>query len=57
MTIYEIEYTFVWTRVELVSEWMCNCYLTPTQQFSAMSWRVNFQWDDDEIRFVLDQHA
>jgi hypothetical protein len=25
----------------------------------AISWReqVNFQWDDDEIRFVLDQHA
>ena len=26
---------------------------------SAISWReqVNFQWDDDEVRFVLDQHA
>jgi hypothetical protein len=25
----------------------------------AISWReqVNFQWDDDEVRFVLDQHA
>ena len=25
----------------------------------AMSWReqVNCQWDDDEVRFVLDQHA
>ena len=24
-----------------------------------MSWRkqVNFQWDDDEVRFVLDQHG
>jgi hypothetical protein len=24
-----------------------------------MSWReqFNFQWDDDEVRFVLDQHA
>ena len=24
-----------------------------------MSWweQVNFQWDDDEVRFVLDQHA
>ncbi len=29
------------------------------QQFSAISWRelVNFQWDDDEVRFVLDQHG
>ena len=26
---------------------------------SAISWReqVNFQWDDDEVRFILDQHA
>jgi len=28
---------------------MSNCCLTTTQQFSAISWRkqVNFQWDDD----------
>ena len=27
--------------------------------FSVISWReqVNFQWDDDKVRFVLDQHA
>jgi len=27
--------------------------------FSAISWRehVNFQWDDDEVSIVLDQHA
>jgi hypothetical protein len=27
--------------------------------FSAISWReqANFQSDDDEVRFVLDQHA
>ena len=27
--------------------------------FSAISWweQVNFQWDDDEVCFVLDQHA
>ena len=26
---------------------------------SVISWReqVNFQWEDDEVRFVLDQHA
>jgi hypothetical protein len=30
-----------------------------THQFSAMSWReqVNFQWDDDEVCFVLDQQS
>ena len=41
-----------------VSEWV----IVVERQFSnisAMSWReqVNFQWDDDEVRFVLDQHA
>jgi len=27
--------------------------------FSAISWReqVNFQWDDDKVHFVFDQHA
>ena len=27
--------------------------------YSAISWReqVNFQWDDDDVRFVLDQNA
>ena len=32
----------------------------PIQQFFSYIWweQVNFQWDDDdEIRFVLDQHA
>ena len=31
----------------------------PTQQFFSyiMGEQVNFQWDDDEVRFVLDQHA
>jgi hypothetical protein len=30
-----------------------------TKHFSAISWweQVKFQWNDDEIRFVLDQHA
>ena len=33
--------------------------LTLIQQFSAISWReqINFQRDDDEVRFKLDQHA
>ena len=47
-----------------LSEWVCDCCLTPIQQFFSymlcyISWReeVNFQWDDDEVHFVLDQHA
>jgi hypothetical protein len=40
-------------------EWVSDCCLTPTQQFFSYIWRerVNFQLDDDEVRFVLDQHA
>jgi hypothetical protein len=32
---------------EWVSEWVSDCCLTPTQQFSDISWReqINFQWD------------
>ena len=38
---------------------MSACCLTPIQQFSAIlsRERVNFQLDDDEVHFVLDQHA
>ena len=48
------------TKKYSIIEWVSDCCLKPTQQFcSAISWRkqVNFQWDDDEVRFVLDQHA
>ena len=39
-------------------EWVSDCCLTPIQQFLAILWweQVYFQWDDDEIRFFLDQH-
>ena len=42
-----------------IFEWVSDCCLMPIQQFSAISWReqANFQWDDDEVRFILDQHA
>jgi len=41
-------------------EEVSDCCLTPTQQFiAAISWRehVNFQWDDDDVCFELDQYA
>ena len=40
------------------SEWVSDCCLSPNN-FSAISWQeqVNFQWDDGEVCFVLDQHA
>jgi hypothetical protein len=58
-------YVMIWQRAYLlvaVTSWwkrVSDCCLTPTQQFSAISWREqdNFHWDDDEVRFVLDQHA
>jgi hypothetical protein len=38
-----------------------DCCLMPLNSafFSAISWweQVNYQWYDDEVRFVLDQHA
>jgi hypothetical protein len=36
-----------------------DCSLMPTCSFSAISWpeQVNFQWNDDEVWFVLDQHS
>jgi hypothetical protein len=41
-----------------VSEWVIVA-LRQLTTFSAMSWReqVNFQWDDDEVRLVLDQQT
>jgi len=32
-----------------------DCCLTPIQQFSAILWRE--QVNEDEVRFVLDQHS
>jgi hypothetical protein len=46
-------------KKSLKSEWGRDCYFTSIQQFLlAISLReqVNFQWDDCEVRFVLDQH-
>jgi hypothetical protein len=41
----------------LLSAWVSDC--CQFSNFSAVSWReqVNYQWNDDEVRFVLDQHA
>ena len=41
---------------------LCEWVIVVQRQFrniSAISWRkqVKFQWDDDEVCFVLDQHA
>jgi hypothetical protein len=40
-----------------LSEWLLHN--ANSAIFSARSWReqANFQWDDDEVHFVLDQHA
>jgi len=41
-----------------LSEWAIVVY-RQLSNFSAISWweQLNFQWDNDEVRFVLDQHA
>jgi hypothetical protein len=40
-----------------MSDW--SLFNLKLNNFSDISWReqVNFQWDYDEVRFVLDQHA
>jgi len=48
------------TCIQVIEDWVSGCCLMPIQQFfSYISWReqVNFQSDDDEVHFVLDQHA
>jgi hypothetical protein len=44
------------TPVDSEIEWVIVVQL---RKISAISWReqVNFQWDDDEVRSVLDQNA
>jgi hypothetical protein len=51
MIKYNIDNTVVITSVS-------DCCLMPTQQFFSyiMVEQINFQWND-EVRFVLDQHA
>ena len=40
-----------------VSDWV-SVAKRQFSHFSVISWReVNFQWDDDEVRFVLEKHA
>jgi hypothetical protein len=41
-----------------MSEWVI-VVLRQFSNFSAISWweQINFQWDDGEVRIVLDQHA
>jgi hypothetical protein len=48
-------YNCIDTRVD---EWVIVAY-RQLSNFSAISWReqVNFKWDNNEVRFVLDQHA
>jgi hypothetical protein len=41
----------------IVSDWV-SVAKRRFSHCSAISWReVNFQWDDDEVRFVLEEHA
>jgi hypothetical protein len=40
-----------------VSDWV-SVVSRPFSGVSAIWWReVNYQWDDDDVRFVLDQHT
>ena len=45
--------------MNLKCEWVGDHCLTPNEQFFSyiMAWTSYFQWNDDDVRFVLDQHA
>jgi hypothetical protein len=54
--IFKQNFTWLWQK----SEWVSDCCLMPTQQFfSYIMTRTsyNFQRDDYEVHFVLEQHA
>ena len=42
-------------NVHLHLTWVSDCCLAPTQQFFI--YMKYFQWDDDEVRILLDQHS
>ena len=48
---------FSWYMIR--QKWVGDCCLTPIQHFFTyiMARQVSFQWDDNEVRFVLDQQA
>jgi len=54
VSLYPVSSCFL--SLEWVSEWLL--FNASNSAISAWSRReqVNFQWDDDEVRFVLDQH-
>ena len=55
---YRFGYLFI-LRILNSGVWVSGCSLTPTQQFFQlyMYHHHAFQWDDNEVLFVLDQHA
>jgi hypothetical protein len=55
LLVYISQWIYEW-----VSEWVSDCWFKcQLNFFTAISWReqVNFEWDDDEVHFVLDQYA
>jgi len=55
ITIHVI--SFIICSISLLE--VSDCCLTPTQQSCSyiMARTVNFQWDDDDVRFLLDQNT
>ena len=54
---FQVSLTFI---LLIRIQWVSGCSLAPTQQFSSyiLWWeQVNFQWDDNEVDFALDQLA
>jgi hypothetical protein len=45
-------------NISVIIDWVSDSCLMPIQQFVSyiIPEQVNFQWNDDEVRFVLYQH-
>ena len=50
------EWVSAWVRA-WVSEWVLLNANSANSQLYHGEEQVNFQWDDDEVHFILDQHA
>jgi hypothetical protein len=53
--LQNIDIVYIFIRIDVFFFWV----IRQLTNVSAISWRkqVNYQWDDDEILFVLDKHA
>ena len=56
--LHRFNMLYRYTFKSYLGEWLSDCCFTPTQQiFSYIMAGTHVQWNDDEVIFVLNQHA